>query len=139
MTIIDQLKRVTRFAVVGLVNTAVDLGVLLLLVHIGVIVFWANVVSTTVAFLLSYVLNRVFVFRQADTGLSGVRQFVLFAVITFTGLWLIQPLIILGIEQLIAPLGFSTTVGVGIGKIVATGVTMVWNYVLYGRFAFREH
>lgn len=135
----DRLWRVARFALVGGLNTAVDLIIFLALSHIRIPIFWANVVSTTCAFGVSYLLNRGFVFKQDKAGgKQQLRQFVAFAAITFFGLWCLQPIVIWGVSKLLAPIALAPTITLGIGKILATCVTMVWNYVLYGKFVFRK-
>lgn len=134
----DKLWRVARFALVGGINTGVDLVIFLTLTHFGLAIFWANVISTSCAFGVSYLLNRGFVFKQnTGSGKQQIRQFVVFALITFIGLWALQPLVIAGVSKILEPLQLAPTLTLGAGKILATCVTMVWNYVLYGKFVFK--
>ena len=64
-----------RFAAVGVVNTAVDFGVLLLLaIVVGWPVFLANIISTSAALATSYVLNKNAVFRS-EGKTSFVRSY----------------------------------------------------------------
>jgi putative flippase GtrA len=126
----DRWGRIGRFGLVGFANTAVDFGILFSLTALGVQVFVANVVSTSVALGLSFVLNRNFTFRS--DGHRG-RQVVLFFVVTLVGLWGLQPVVIFAVQSLLPGAdGFTLLVG----KACATAVSLVWNYMLYAKVVF---
>lgn len=130
--------RVARFVVVGSINTAVDLIVYSVLVLATVAVVPANLISSSVGLTVSYFLNRSFVFAAtADLHwLSRVRQIGLFLLTTGFGLWVLQPLVILGVGSLIGPLTLPLLVRIAGPKLVATCVTLVWNYTLYSVLVF---
>src|ERR1700757_4897596 len=86
-----------RFAMVGIVNTIVDFGIFLSLAslfHVPTIL--ANVISTSCALAVSYLLNKKAVFGNTDT--HNYRQISLFIVVTLTGLWLIQSVVIVQVS-----------------------------------------
>lgn len=126
----ERIARIARFGVVGVANTALDFGILFGLTSLGTPVFLANIVSTSAALALSFVLNRNFTFRSDG---ARSRQLVLFFVVTLVGLWVLQPLVILGVQAL---LPMHDQISLLIGKLAATVVSLVWNYVLYARFVF---
>lgn len=128
----DRLGRVFRFVLVGGANTLVDVALLFVLTGSGMPVVVANTISTSVALGMSFLLNRRFTFRS--TGHQG-RQIFWFLVVTLIGLWVLQPLIIVGFTAL--ALVEPTALALLIGKILATAVSMTWNYVLYSRVVFR--
>ena len=130
---IDPKKQ--RFLVVGAVNTALDFGLLIGLTGLGLASIPANFISTAVAFLFSFSANRRYTF-QATSGHVG-KQITLFIVVTFFGLWAIQPVIILLVEPQIISLGSSEWIALITAKLLATIVTMVWNFVLYSRVVFK--
>lgn len=124
--------RRARFIIVGLANTALDFAILFLLTSFDMPVFLANVISTGVAFIFSFVANRSFTFR-ADG--DARKQILKFAVVTLVGLWLLQPAVIWALTALLAE-AITQPLALLIGKAGATVVSMLWNYILYARFVF---
>lgn len=125
-----------RFAIVGGANTALDFGILFLLVFFGLDKIPANFISTSIAFVFSFFVNKSFTFKSTNG--NAKKQFVMFLVITMIGLWVLQPLIITGVSLLFASTGWAEPVILFIGKLLATVVTLVWNYVLYARYVFKK-
>lgn len=123
-----------RFGVVGGANTAIDFGILFVLVFLGVDKIFANFISTSTAFVFSFFVNRSFTFKS--TTKTTKKQIGLFVVITLFGLWVIQPIIITGVGWMINDFGLRGPLVLLIGKVCATAVTLVWNYVLYRKFVF---
>ncbi|MGV9769745.1 GtrA family protein [Microbacterium sp. NPDC003461] len=125
-----------RFALVGGLNTAVDFAILFLLRALGVPLIVANTVSTTVGLCVSFLLNRSYTFRS---GGGRGRQFALFLVVTLFGLWVLQPLVIVGVGWVLDELWtLDENLVLLIGKLAATVVSMTWNYILYARVVFRH-
>ncbi len=123
-----------RFALVGGANTAIDFGILFGLVFLGVDKLVANFFSTGVAFIFSFYANRSFTFKSI--GGNTKKQFGLFLLITLFGLWVIQPAIIAFVAWLMNSSGLSKPIILLAGKLTATIVTLVWNYILYSKFVF---
>lgn len=121
-----------RFVIVGVLNTAIDFVILFLLTAVGMPVFFANVISTSVAFGFSFFANRSFTFRS---GGDARVQIVKFTIVTLVGLWLLQPVVIWAVSAVIGSL-FPAQIVLLIGKACATVVSMFWNYLLYARFVF---
>ena len=113
-----------RFLLVGGTNTAIDFGLLFILNTLGLPRVPSNTISTGVAFIFSFFANRNFTF-SANSG-NIKKQMTLFIIVTLFGLWVIQPIIISLISNLL------------VGKIIATAVTLVWNYLFYSRLVFRK-
>ena len=124
-----------RFAIVGGANTALDFLLLFLLVLAGVDKIAANFVSTGVAFIFSFFVNKSFTFKS--TGGNLKKQFALFILITVIALWVIQPLIILGVTALLTPLNWNESVVLFVAKCIATVASLIWNYIFYSRFVFK--
>ncbi len=125
-----------RFGVVGGANTALDFGILFTLVFFGFDRIASNYISTTIAFVFSFFVNRSFTFKSKASNTK--KQFGLFLVITLFGLWVIQPIIITGVAWMISDLGIPNSIVLFIGKLLATLVTLVWNYVLYAKYVFKK-
>lgn len=134
----DHLKKHAekiRYVAVGLANTAIDFAVLFLLVHLGVDKLVANYISTSIALVFSFFVNRSFTFKS--TSANKRRQFILFVVITLFGLWVLQPVVITLVSQVISSL-FNSGVVLFIAKVIATVASLVWNYLFYSRLVFKK-
>lgn len=123
-----------RFALVGVVNTALDFTILFSLHAAGFSSLVANFISTSTAFAFSFVANRHFTFRVRSG--NARRQFTLFIIITLTGLWVIQPAIIWFVELTLASLMIEEWVSLLGAKLLATLASLTWNYILYSRVVF---
>lgn len=133
----DLKHPLARFLVVGVANTVIDMGVLVLLTRQGMGLFGANLISTTCGLVFSFLVNRKFTFH-ADGTKPVWLQATQFTAVTLFGLWVLQPPIITGVQDLVAPMDLQDDVALLVGKAAATAVTIVWNYVLYSRFVFRK-
>ena len=125
-----------RYMLVGGFNTALDFCILFLLVHFGVNKIVANYFSTGISMIVSFFANRTFTFK--NTSKNRHRQFVQFMVVTASGMWVVQPvfiwLVIHGLSFHIA----NESLQLFIAKVIATGASLIWNYVLYSRVVFKE-
>ena len=124
-----------RFALVGSANTLIDFGLLFGLVFFGIDKIPANFISTGTAFIFSYFVNKSYTFKF--TGKSSKRQFGLFIAITIFGLWVLQPIIIYFVTLALNGLDIQSSIALLVAKLIATAVTLVWNYVLYKKYVFR--
>lgn len=127
-------KKPVRFVIVGVANTLIDFGVLFTLTEVGVHFILANMIATFVALTFSFFVNRSFTFEA--TG-NTAPQAIKFVAVTLFGLWALQPVVLLaGVWLLEASLG--ERVALLVSKVAATIVSMVFNYVMYDRFVFRN-
>jgi len=133
------------FCLIGVVNTIVDLILFISLQANGMSIIVANILSTSVALLLSYVLNKRFTFKHKG---SNSRTFVPFVLVTLSGLWILQPIVIYGViyvsdiqavRNILQPLlaDYTTTQNI-LGKLAATPASLVWNFVLYKKLVFKS-
>lgn len=125
-----------RFAIVGGANTALDFALLFIFVAFGLNSIAANYLSTSIAFVFSFFVNKSFTFKSKGGNIA--KQFALFLGITIVALWVIQPIVILAVTALLSPLGWNGSVVLFIAKLVATLASLVWNYILYARFVFKK-
>lgn len=72
----DELFRFLRFAIVGIVNTAITLALYWILRWFGVGINWANFLSYAAGMVNSFVCNRIWVFRSH--GRRWLREAALF-------------------------------------------------------------
>jgi putative flippase GtrA len=121
-----------RFGFVGVINTIVDFGLLFTLRYLGLPSVTANFVSTSVAFTLSFGLNKNVVFRAKGSDIR--REVTLFIITTLFGLWVLQTIVITVVD-LVAP---TSSISLFVSKVLATIVTICWNYVMYSRVVFKK-
>lgn len=125
-----------RYVIVGGFNTFLDFLILFVLVAFGLDKIPANYISTTVTMIISFFLNKSFTFESKDG--NARKQFALFIIITASGLWIIQPIIITFVTWALAGLNLPAPVSLFIAKSVATVATLIWNYIWYSRAVFKK-
>lgn len=125
----------SRFALVGVANTAIDVVLFTLLTAAGAGVVVANMASTSAGMAFSFVANRAFSFRST----SSVRStLVPFLTVTLVCVWVIHPLVILAVSHVLHGAGVADTPAALGGKVVAIAVGLVWNYTWYRRVVFAD-
>ena len=123
-----------RFILVGIANTAIDFIVLLSLTAGGLPLVLSNILSTSVALTFSFFANRTFTFGSTGKKRSQAVRFLL---VTLVGLWVLQPIVlVLAVPALEGML--SREASIVVAKLIATVVSMVWNYLLYDSLVFRK-
>ncbi len=149
---VGSLAQVGKFGLVGVLNTLIDFSIFnALSSRAKFSKVKANLCSTTIAMVFSFVVNRQDVFR-GDRG-NPFEQAVLFFVVTAIGVYLLQT----GVLYLItskwnwpARLVSSALKATGNqrrnlddvllrngGKACGTVVSLTWNFVLYKYVVFR--
>jgi len=117
-----------RFAISGLVATAVDYGLYLLLVNRVLPPVSANVVSYSVAVVVNFILQRLFVFEMKR---PGYQVFLLSMAVSAGGL-----VISTGIIHLLSGITFFNERQY-ITKLLATGLVFFYNF-FSKRFVFEK-
>ena len=148
--------KVSRFAVIGIINTLTDivlLNILRVATHtesnqpMKLIIL--NIVSASSVAILSFYLNRKYVFKTSDV---RNHMFIPFLAITLASIFILQSLVISFALHSFDPVAeFLMNIGsylpivkcfsfnfyeTNVAKICATFASMIWNYVLYNRFVF---
>lgn len=112
-----------RFAVVGLINTAITLALIYGLTALGLSYLLANAIGYGAGFVNSFVMNRQWTFRSSgDWGRQAVSFFLVFAVsygVQF--LALLMQTVWLGVPVWLAQ---------GTSMVVYTGVNFVLNKIV---------
>lgn len=126
-----------RFGLVGGVNTALDFGLLFVFKALGIPVEIANIMSTGLAFIFSFFANKKYTFKTTDTNI--VREMVLFLIVTLTGLWGLQTIIIALTHNVFTGMISNADVALLASKLLATIASLTWNYLFYSRLVFKKH
>lgn len=124
------------FATIGGANTVIDFGILFVLKMLGVPVIAANIISTSVAFVFSFIMNRKYTFKSAGGDIK--RELPLFIGVTLFGLWVLQNIVIWLILPVIKGSGLPENTALLGAKLAATCVSLVWNYIMYDRVVFKH-
>jgi putative flippase GtrA len=114
-----------RFAVVGSINTAVDLA--LFTAMTGLLALQpdrANAISYGCGIVTSFILNRSWTFRDARGGIA--EQFTRFIVVSLASL-LLSTMIVAGLSAVMPPL---------VAKFLSLPIMFLWSYSMTRRFVF---
>lgn len=128
--------RKIRFGLVSSISTAIDFTLLLTITSFGMPLLIANFISSSTSFIFSFFASKKYAFRTPDHHIQ--REAILFIIITLTGIWIIQPLIMWPLEPFIKHLGVHGVLVVIIAKLAASLATFIWNYLFYTRLVFNK-
>lgn len=125
-----------RFGLIGIINTALDFGLLFGLTNLGLPKITANTISTSIAFIFSFFANKKYTFKSNSKNI--VREIALFTIVTLFGLWVLQGTVLYTLVPILVQLGLSETMSLFVAKFLATIVSLIWNYLLYSRVVFKN-
>jgi putative flippase GtrA len=131
-----------KFGLIGGFNTLVDFGILNALMYITKIykgngLILLNIVSFSVAVINSYFLNKYWAFKDKSS-VDREKQFVSFLAVSIVGV-VINTLVLRVVSTNIDPMfGLNQQIWTNIGKLLATGVSLVWNFIGYKFFVFKK-
>ncbi len=130
-----------KFALVGVANTAVDFGVLNFLMALtatysGQKIFFLNSISFIVAVIHSYFWNKFWTFKVKKS--EAAKEFLQFLIISVIGI-LINSGILYMITTWLKPMfGLNEVYWANSGKILATVVSLIWNFLGYKFIVFKK-
>lgn len=124
-----EVRRFTKFVVVGVSNTVIDFSIFALLLHVAHWQYlWANLVGFTIAGANSYFFNRRWTFRSTAGDVH--REAAQYLAVIGSGFLLNEG----GLYLLVA----HAHLGALFAKVVVTGVVLVWNFALNRFWTFRQ-
>lgn len=131
----QQYETFLRYAIVGVLGTAIDMGVLYALTEISGIepkTSWLFPLFVTLAFLAAvvnnYVLNRIWTFKSTDSNVTA--QFFRFLVVSVGGFLLTQALMWAFVSVLL--------LWYVLAKALTSLLVLIWNFGLNKMWAFRH-
>ncbi len=132
-----EFRRFIRFALIGVGGTVVDFTLLIVLKElIGLPTLLANTLSYSAGILNNFTLNRIWTYPDSRTR-KALVQLLQFGLVSITGL-LLNNLIVYGLEQPLGNLFGAANYGYLIAKAAATGLIMVWNFVVNRFWTFGD-
>lgn len=154
--------QVGKFAVVGAINTLIDIIILNTLVFLGftaIIVFFeqkfliANIISVAAAMVNSFILNKQWTFKSTDKK-NIYLEIVKFFIITIIGMFIVHQLIFNMLyfnlpfisSMMISMIHFLKLNGIfsdefvilNFSKIIAIFGSLVWNFIGYKFIVFNK-
>ena len=129
-------RKPLTFAVIGVVNTALDFGLLFALKSLGLPAVAANTISTSIAFIFSFIMNRKYTFKSS--GQNVKCELLLFITVTLFGLWVLQNIVIWLLTPTLTGFGLAENNAVLVAKLFATAVSLAWNYTMYDKVVFKK-
>lgn len=131
-----------KFVAIGILNTALDFGILNLLsyltgIYAGPKLVPLNLISFAIAVTNSYFLNRYWTFKITGARVSGV-EFGSFVGITLIGFGINTGVLVLITTFFDPPFGLSPHLWENVAKVIATGFSLIWNFAGYKFWVFRR-
>lgn len=138
------VKQFSKFFIVGIINTGIDFAILnteILVTGItsGSMLIFLNVFSFSVAVVNSYYMNKYWTFEdKRPDGEKAPVKFSQFIGVSIVGIS-INSLIVYGFTTFVPILfGFSPQLWINVAKIIATGASLVWNFIGYKLWVFKK-
>ncbi len=136
------LKRISKFVLVGTLNTFLDFGILNFLSYLFKIYFgwWLavfNIISFLIANINSFFWNKNWTFQVKEK--KGIMGFLKFFSVSFCGLIINTIILLLGLEllRIILP-ELNLQIAENLAKVLAVLVSKYWNYFGYKIFVFKK-
>lgn len=139
------VRQFSKFVVVGLLNTGIDFAILNALTILtgitqGASMILLNTISFTAATTNSYFLNKHWTFRDKEKN-SEEKKFFQFIAVSLIGA-VINGGIVFAVTTYAKPafgsLGLGDQLWVNIAKVLATGISLVWNFLGYKFVVFKK-
>ena len=128
------INQIMKFGIVGALAFVIDYGVYTILANgLQINYLIANIVGFILSLIFNYVMSMKFVFERKENA-DKRKEFVTFAILSVIGLG-INELIIYGcvdgiyLNSTVLQEQFGLGLAKQAGKIIATGIVMVYNFI----------
>ncbi len=134
------LRQVTKFIIVGGLNTFLDLAIFNFLIFSSGIAAGAGLsffkgISFLAAVTNSYFWNKYWTF---ESGTKKELEFIQFVVISTIGLFINVGVLSLVVNTIGAPGAIAPALWANIGALIATAASLIWNFLGYKFIVFRR-
>ncbi|HEX5429706.1 MAG TPA: GtrA family protein [Patescibacteria group bacterium] len=130
-----------RFAVVGIVNTAINFVIVLLLSSLfgitkGEKIIWISMVGFIAATTNSYFMNKAWAFHDQSHG--GAQKPTIFLAVSLVGLAINSGIVYFVTTHVNPILNLGPHIWEVVALVVATGISLIWNFIGYKLFVFKN-
>ena len=127
--------QIAKFGLTGVLCTLIDYLCYSLCLRMGIPYLYAGVIGFSISVTINYILSMRWVFTPRQD-LSRQRRFAVFILLSIIGLGLHEFLLYGTVEYILPAAIPSLSQGAveRIGKILATGAVMCWNFITRKRF-----
>lgn len=128
------IEQIMKFGVVGVLSFAIDFSVFFLLSKFTPMpILVANFWGFTISVVFNYIMSMKYVFERKDN-IDKKAEFTVFVILSLIGLGLNEFLVWLFVEYSYANIpviaeNLSFDMMKAVGKILATGIVMVYNFI----------
>ena len=134
--------QLSKFGLVGVANTVVDLGIYNLFIFItdistGYLISVFKCFSVLAAIINSYMWNKFWSFDKKETG-NLSEEFTQFLLISLIGLLLNVGITSFVVNVVGAPSGVADKTWANVGGLAASILVLTWNFVGYKFFVFKK-
>ena len=134
--------QLSKFGLIGVANTVVDLGIYNLFIFItdistGYLISVFKCFSVLAAIINSYMWNKFWSFEKKETG-NLSEEFTQFLLISLIGLLLNVGITTFVVNVIGAPAGVEDKTWANVGGLAASILVLSWNFVGYKFFVFKK-
>lgn len=134
--------QLSKFGLVGVTNTVVDLGIYNLFIFAsdvssGYLIAVFKCFSVMAAIINSYVWNKFWSFEKKEVSNVG-EEFTQFLMISLIGLLLNVGITAFVVNVIGAPAGMAEKTWANIGGLTASVLVLTWNFIGYKFFVFKK-
>jgi len=128
------INQIMRFGIVGVLAFLIDYGIFVLLANVlDVYYLVANFFGFTISLIFNYLMSMKFVFSRKE-GADKKKEFVAFCILSVIGLGINELIILACVDGIyLHSVKLQGIFDIGIakqaGKIIATGIVMVYNFI----------
>jgi len=135
------MKQFAKFVIVGIINTAIDFGILNLLIYLsgisaGIYFILFKSVSFAAANINSYILNRTFVFNSEERGLA--REYGQFLMVSLVAIIINVGAASLVVNLITPQFGLGPKIWANVGAAAGTAAGLLWNFLGYKFVVFKR-
>lgn len=136
------IKQFLKFVIVGVINTGIDfliLNIEMLITGItsGPMMFLLNILSFSIATTNSYFLNKHWTFEDKSKTKEGFK-FAQFLTVSVVGALINSAIVYLGTTFIEPMFGLSPNLWANLIKLLATGISLIWNFLGYKFIVFKK-
>lgn len=128
------INQIMRFGIVGVLAFIIDYGIFVLLANgLNIHYLIANFFGFTISLIFNYLMSMKFVFERKEN-VDKRKEFITFAVLSVIGLGINELIILTCVDGIyLHSMKLQEMFDIGIakqaGKIIATGIVMVYNFL----------